>query len=291
MTKESIIELQNVYFKYRSLASLAIENISMEVQAGDFVLIAGYSGSGKSTLLKCINGLIPHFHAGSFGGKVTVFGKNTLETQPSLLAEKIGFVFQNPENQISNTTVEREIAFPMENFAVPIEQMKDRIAELLHLFNIEDLRKKSPFELSGGEQQLVAIASALALNPSVLILDEATAHLAPDNALKLLEFLHILNKKHGKTIILSEHRLDHCLPYATKLGFMKEGKLIIYNDVRTVLNSNDLLPLLPTIPWLYHQIMLKKEIDTSQYLVKNSPPITIKEFSILLQRLTESDRI
>ncbi|MHA1156710.1 MAG: energy-coupling factor ABC transporter ATP-binding protein [Candidatus Heimdallarchaeota archaeon] len=256
---ETAVKLDNVSFKYRNSDSFALRRISLEVAEGEFILLAGFSGSGKSTLLKCLNGLIPHFHAGSFGGNVEIFGKSTLESETTQLAKQVGFVFQNPENQISNLTVEREIAFPLENFGVPKNEIISRVDELIALFNLEEIKYKSPYSISGGEQQLTAIASALALNPPILVLDEVTAHLSPQSAVKILNLLNELNTKHKKTIIIAEHRLDRCLHFANKLAFLEKGQLKVFGDVRTVFQSKEFPKnMLPKIPSIF--LKLDKEI-------------------------------
>jgi energy-coupling factor transporter ATP-binding protein EcfA2 len=272
---ETAVRIDNVSFKYRNSDSFAVRRVSFEVNSGEFILLAGFSGSGKSTLLKCLNGLIPHFHAGSFGGNVEIFGQNTLELETTQLANQVGFVFQNPENQISNLTVEREIAFPLENFGTPREEIISRVNELIELLNLEDLRYKSPHSISGGEQQLTAIAAALALNPPILILDEVTAHLSPKSAIRILELLNELNKKHNKTIIISEHRLDRCLHFADKLALMEKGQLKIFDKVQAVFRNKDFPKvMLPKIPSLF--LKLNEKIDFN--INDKAIPLTVEEF-------------
>lgn len=256
---EAAVKIDNVSFKYRNGDSFALQRVTFKVTEGEFILLAGFSGSGKSTLLKCLNGLIPHFHAGRFGGNVEIFGKSTLESDTPQLAKQVGFVFQNPENQISNLTVEREIAFPLENFGVPKEEIISRVDELIALLNLEEIRYKSPFSISGGEQQLTAIAAALALDPSILVLDEVTAHLSPVSAVQILSLLNELNTKHQKTIIIAEHRLDRCLHFADKLAFLEKGQLKVFGDIQAVFQSKEFPEnMLPKIPSLF--LKLDKKI-------------------------------
>ncbi len=256
---EIAIKIDNVSFKYRNADSFALKRITFEVAEGEFILLAGFSGSGKSTLLKCLNGLIPHFHAGRFGGTVEIFGESTLESDTPQLAKQVGFVFQNPENQISNLTVEREIAFPLENFGVPKNEIISRVDELVALLNMEEIRYRSPYSISGGEQQLTAIAAALALDPKILVLDEVTAHLSPRSAVRILTLLNELNKKHKKTIIIAEHRLDRCLNFADKLAFLDKGQLKVFGDLQAVFQSKEFpTNMLPKIPSLF--LKLDKKI-------------------------------
>ncbi|NHJ47611.1 MAG: ABC transporter ATP-binding protein [Asgard group archaeon] len=269
------VSLSQVTFKYRNSDSLAIKNVSLDIDEGDFVLLVGYSGSGKSTLLKTINGLIPHFHAGSFGGDILIFDENVSESNTAQLAKKVGFVFQNPENQISALTVEREVAFPLENFGYPREEIITRVDELIKFMGLEEIRFKSPFSISGGEQQLTAIAAALALDPPILILDEVTAHLSPKSAQKILTKLSQLNKDYNKTIIISEHRLDRCIHFVSKMVYLEQGILKASGSVDEVLkNKSYPKNLLPAIPKIHFQF--QDLVDGSKK--KDTTPLTIEDF-------------
>lgn len=282
---EIAVKFENVYFKYKNRPSYALSNISFGINKGDFVILVGYSGSGKSTLLKCINGLIPNFYSGYFGGKVLIDGRNTLDTEVAKLAKKVGFVFQNPENQLSSLSVEQEVAFPLENFGTPVKEMKSRVQELLQLLKLENIRNKSPFNISGGEQQLTAIAAALALDPAILVLDEVTAHLSPKSAMEILALLKELNQKFQKTIIISEHRLDRCLACANKLIYLEKGEIQAFGDPRNVLQERNFpKELLPKIPAIYNKIRQHSlqsdeisQVDSSFY------PLTVQEIMKVLQ--------
>ena len=287
---EKVISLKQVTFKYKSSTNFAIRNISLDIEIEDFLLLVGYSGSGKSTLLKTMNGLIPNFYAGTFGGSVKINDENIIDKNPAQLAKQVGFVFQNPENQISNLTVEREIAFPLENFGIPKDEIIARVDEVVELLRLEKIRYKSPFSISGGEQQLTAIAAALALNPQILILDEVTAHLSPNSAKTLLEILSKLNKEHKKTIILSEHRLDRCLDFVNKIAYLEQGKLMKSGSLKEVFSSEEYPEnLLPKIPRLFKELANKTdnfEQLTSQYKKSfdtNNLPLTIADFKKMIQ--------
>ncbi len=289
MSKKAV-SLKQVTFKYKNSTKFAITNVSLEINADDFLLLVGYSGSGKSTLLKTINGLIPNFYAGTFGGSIKINGEDIIDKNPAQLAKQVGFVFQNPENQISNLTVEKEIAFPLENFGVPRNEIITRIDELVELLGIERIRYKSPFSISGGEQQLTAIAAALALDPPMLILDEVTAHLSPNSANDLLKILFKLNQEHDKTIILSEHRLDRCLNYVNKIAYIEQGKLKISGSLKEVLSSKEYPEnLLPKVPRLFYELA-RKSNDFNNFSSKfrksfnvENLPITISDFKKLMQ--------
>lgn len=288
------VQINRVTYKYRNSEVHALTNVSLDIYEGDFLLLVGFSGSGKSTLLKTINGLVPNFHAGSFGGDVTVYEEKVTEVNTATLAEKVGFVFQNPENQLSNLTIEREIAFPLENFGIPREKMIERIDEIISLLDIERIRHKSPFAISGGEQQLAAIAAALALDPPILVLDEVTAHLSPKSANELLTKLCELNQDYNKTIIISEHRLDRCIHFANKMAYLEDGKLKVFGKPHEVLeNQNYPKELLPKIPSVY--LKLKEETNDFSMLSKryssisssDSIPLTSDDFMTLLTKEVE----
>jgi len=279
------ISINRVTFKYKNCDEFAIKDISFDINEGDFLLLVGYSGSGKSTLLKTMNGLIPHFYSGTFGGSITIFGENVKDTTTAQLSRKVGFVFQNPENQLSNLTVEREIAFPLENFGFPRDEIRARIDEIIELFDLEKIRNQSPFSISGGEQQLTAIAAAFVLDPKILILDEVTAHLSPKTANNILDKLAELNANYNKTIIISEHRLDRCLKYASKIAYLEGGMLKTFGTTREVLsNKNYPEEMLPKIPSLF--LKLTNEIDTlkiqsnvyKEKFIHSEIPLTVKDF-------------
>ncbi|MCF2142928.1 MAG: energy-coupling factor ABC transporter ATP-binding protein [Candidatus Heimdallarchaeota archaeon] len=295
MSRTAAIKLQNVTFKYKNSDKFALENISFQVAKGDFVLLVGYSGSGKSTLLKTMNGLIPHFYSGMFGGNVSLFGENIAEKKTAQLAKTIGFVFQNPENQLSALTVEREIAFPLENFAIPRQEIRRRVDEIIALLDLEKICNKSPFAISGGEQQLTAIGAALALDPPILVFDEITAHLSPQSATKIIKKIAELNREQGKTIILSEHRLDRNLQFVTKIAYIESGQLKAFGPPREVLhNKNYPLELYPRITSLYER--LKKTTNNFAILpeerrkqLQSLPePLTIDDFLMFVKGGRES---
>jgi len=205
------------------------------------VILAGKSGCGKTTLLRCLNGLIPHFYEGEFEGRVLIDGVDTRECPPHILSQKAGMVFQNPDNQLFALSVEADIAFPLENLGLPREEIRDRVEWALKLLRIEELRKRSPFDLSAGQKQKVAIASVLAMKPKILLLDEPTSSLDPVSAKNLIDAIIDLNRRHGLTILISEHRLTHLIPHADKLAIMDGGRIIYFDDPRRILKEDVLM--------------------------------------------------
>jgi len=242
------ILFDKVTFSYPEAAAPALSDVSLDIEAGQFTLIIGPSGSGKSTLLRCINGLVPHFSGGKFSGRVTVNGLDTRDHAPRDMASVVGFVFQAPEAQFVTERVEDELAFALENAGAPQLTMRKRVEEVLDALGIASLRNRLVSSLSGGEQQRVAIAAALALQPRVLVLDEPTSQLDPQSAEDVLSALVRLNADLGLTIVLAEHRLERVLQYADRVIFLSEaGDVPLIGEPREVMESIALTPPLVTL--------------------------------------------
>jgi len=221
----------------------ALDDVSMAFEEGEFVLVAGASGAGKSTLLRCLNGLVPHFTGGLVRGEVCVAGRYPLVEGPHNLSRVVGFVFQDPEAQFVVDRVEDEIAFALENAAVPPAEMRLRVEEALHLCDLAPLRNRRVDTLSGGEKQKVAIAAALAMRPRILALDEPTSQLDPQSAEDVLQGLVRLNQELGMTIVLAEHRLERVLPYVDRLVYLSSSdRGVLSGPARRVLGEIDLSP-------------------------------------------------
>ncbi|MEJ2278423.1 MAG: ABC transporter ATP-binding protein [Candidatus Lokiarchaeota archaeon] len=186
-----------------------------------------------------MNGLIPQFYSGYYKGNVEIDNIKTTETTIAELSRKVGIVFQNPENQLISMNVEHEIVFGPENLGYPKEKIEKRFNNVVQLTGIESILDKPPFELSGGEQQRVALASILILQPEILILDEPTANLDPYFAKKILLLLKDIQEKEDITIIISEHRMDLILSLIDKIILMDNGKVLLYDSKDKVVNSDE----------------------------------------------------
>jgi energy-coupling factor transporter ATPase len=235
----SIIETRNLTYTYPSAAWPAIKDVSIKIEKGEFTLITGPSGCGKTTLCRCFNGLIPHFYQGELKGEITVAGLRVQEHPTYELATHVGMVFQNPENQLFALSVEKDVAFGLENLGVPREEIRKRVDWALKLTGIYELRERTPTELSGGQQQRVAIASVLAMQPEVIVLDEPTSFLDPLGAKRIFEVIYELNRKLGITIVLVEHRLDLTAKYANHIIIMDSGKVVLDGEPHEVLSSEE----------------------------------------------------
>jgi energy-coupling factor transport system ATP-binding protein len=201
-------------FQYPNARVHALRNVTLSIEAGAFALVIGPSGCGKSTLLRALNGLTPHFSGGQVTGSVRINGLDPIALGVAAMSRHTGFVFQNPEAQQVTDIVEDEITFGLENAGMPRQEMRIRVEEALDLLDLAPLRDRRVETLSGGERQRVAIAAALALRPSVLVLDEPTSQLDPKSAEDVLMALTRLNADLGLTVVLSEHRLERVLPFA-----------------------------------------------------------------------------
>ncbi|KAE9133841.1 putative ABC transporter ATP-binding protein [Phytophthora fragariae] len=218
-----ILSIDALSFRYPDAAKEALVNLSLSVQEGEFLVLCGASGCGKTTLLRQLkHELAPE---GERKGIIRFQGTPVESLSPQAAAEQIGFVFQNPENQIVMDTVWHELAFGMENLGYPLSHMRKRLAEMVHFFGLEPLLYKSVHELSGGQKQLVNLASVLLLGPKLLLLDEPCAQLDPVASREFLDMVHRLNQELSMTIILSEHRLEDVIPIADRVVMLSGGEI------------------------------------------------------------------
>jgi energy-coupling factor transport system ATP-binding protein len=223
LLEEPVATFSDLTYRYPDRETPALRELDWTVAPGEFVAVTGPSGSGKSTLLRCLNGLTPHFSGGTFDGVVIVAGHDTRHYSPRVLARLTGFVFQDPEAQFVAGRVDDELAFGMEQLGVPAVTMRKRVEEVLDLLGIAALRDREIATLSGGERQRVAVAAALALQPSILALDEPTSQLDPWGAEEVLAALNRLNEDLGLTIVLAEHRLERVVTHADRLTVLTAG--------------------------------------------------------------------
>jgi energy-coupling factor transport system ATP-binding protein len=224
-----VIRYDRVGFAYPD-GPPVLDDLDLEVRAGEVLLVAGSSGSGKSTLLRAANGLVPHATGGRFSGEVTAFGRSTRSHPPRALADVVGFVHQDPEAQFVVDQVEADLAFVLENLGTDEATMRRRVEEVLDALDIAHLRRRSPATLSGGERQRCAIAGALAAAPSALVLDEPTSQLDPQGAEDVLAAVARLNADLGTTVLLAEHRLERAAPMADRAIVVDAGRLVVGPD-------------------------------------------------------------
>lgn len=273
-----MINIEEFTFYYADTERPALKDINLEIRDGEFVLITGPSGGGKSSLCRCLNGLIPHFYGGRMRGKVEVNGLDISKHPTRELATRVGMVFQDPENQLVTTDVEREIAFGLENLAFPRSVIARRIEEALDAVGIPTIRHRQIHELSGGEKQKVAIASVLALHPDILVLDEPTSELDPRGAEEVLTVVERLNNELGITVILIEHRLDRVVHYADRIVLLDDGHIVADGEPREIFNNGRASQIgvgVPPIIELSHRLK-------DEGFELNHTPLTVKEGRIML---------
>ena len=230
----AVIETSNLTYTYPFAEKPAFKDVNLKIERGEFVLLTGPSGCGKTTLCRCFNGLIPHFYGGNLEGEIVVAGLKPTEHPIYEMARHVGLVFQNPENQLFALTVEKDVAFGLENIGLPRDEIRRRVDWALKVTGIYDLKDRAPFELSGGQQQRVAIASVLAMQPEIIVLDEPTSFLDPLSAKSILEIIRRLNRDLEITVILVEHRLDLAARYADRVIIMDRGQIILDGEPRRV---------------------------------------------------------
>jgi energy-coupling factor transport system ATP-binding protein len=245
-----MIAVKDVYFKYPNDVE-ALKGIRLTVKEGEFVAIMGQNGAGKTTLVKHFNGLLK-----PTAGQVFVDGVNTTKASVATLSRNVGFVFQNPDNQLFSETVEEEIAFALKNFNFSEEIIEKRITWALNLLGLTQYRKTSPFLLSGGERKRVALASVLAWDPAMLILDEPTIGQDYEQKEKLRQFIVQMNTQ-KKTVIIVTHDVEFVAECNPRVMLMREGKIIADGEARTILTDQDTLAQASIVPPQIAQIFLQ----------------------------------
>ncbi len=272
----AIIEIKDLSYTYPGAPKPSINGVSLKIEKGEFVLITGPSGCGKTSLCRCFNGLIPHFYQGELKGQVTVSGQDISSHHTFEMAKHVGLVFQNPENQLFALSVEKDVAFGLENLGMERIEMRKRVDWALKLTGIYDLRERSPHEVSGGQQQRVAIASVLAMQPEIIVLDEPTSFLDPLSAAKIFEVIYKLNKEQGITVVLVEHRLDLTAKYTDHLVVMDEGKIRLEGNPRDILYSEETSQIGVGIP---KATLLYKMLKKQGLNINNQTPLSSDELA------------
>lgn len=227
-----ILKIENLNFTYPNQTKKALCDVSFSVQQGEFIVLCGESGCGKTTLLRMLKKeLAPH---GEKTGNIYYMGCAQEELEERTAACDIGYVMQNPENQIVMDKVWHELAFGLENMGLPQQTIRRRVGEMACFFGIDEWFRKDTHHLSGGQKQLLNLASIMAMQPKILILDEPTSQLDPIAAADFIATIGKLNRELGTTIVMVEHRLEEVFPIADKVGVMEEGRLLLFEHPRSV---------------------------------------------------------
>ena len=260
---DSIVDIQGLSYAYRGFeGKLVLRDINLQIQPGEFIAVAGRTGSGKSTLCYALNSLVPHSFGGKMEGTVLVCGLNTRDTAPAVLAPKVGIVLQSAESQLVGLTVREDVEFGLENIMLPREEIRERVDWALNVVKLGSLQESSPWSLSGGQKQRLAIASALAFRPRLLVLDNPTAELDPVGKQDVLETISFLNREHGITIFIVDQELHEVLPYAHRLLILDDGKVLVLDTPEKVLDQAELVRgagvKLPDVTEISYQLRKRK---------------------------------
>ena len=271
-------KIENVNYKYPLEDKQALKNINIEIKKGEFWAVIGKNGSGKTTFCNMLRRFVPDFYKGELTGKITLEDKELKDYSQKELVQKIGFVFQNPFTQISGVkdTVFEEIAYGLENLGLKKEEIIFKVEKILKLLEIEKLRDRNPYDLSGGQKQRVALASIIAMNPDILVIDEPTSQLDPKGTEDIFKIINLMANE-GKTIILVEHKLELIAEYAQNILVLDEGEIILSGKAEEVLNN---------------KILLEKEIGMTQYSIlayelEKARKVELKEIPITKEKTVE----
>lgn len=277
-----VIEFKNVTYTYPLTTEPAIRDLTLSIEEGKFYGIIGENGSGKTTFCNIIRGFAPSFYKGDLQGEVLINGMVITDYEEGQLALTIGYVFQNPFNQISGVkdTVFEEVAFGLENFGVPVDEIERRVIDIMELTDITHLAEKNPFELSGGQQQRAALASIIVLEPDILVIDEPTSQLDPEGTESVFKIIAAM-KKAKKTIILVEHKVDLIAEYADEILVFENGHILKRGNTQDVLSDMSLLDYGVQLPQMARigNELIKKGVKL-EYI-----PVTTKQATKQLQQL------
>lgn len=238
---EPIAVLDKFSYIYPNSQNLVLKDISLTVNRGEFLGIIGATGAGKTTLCLAMTGIVPQFYGGRFFGKIAIAGLDTLDHPVSAIARHVGIVFEDPEVQITATSVENEIAFALENLCVPREEIMRRIPLVLKSVRLEGFEKKNPQELSGGQKQRLAIAAALALQPDLLILDEPTSQLDPIGSQEVFATVQALKEELGMAIVMVSHAAEEMAEFCDRLALLADGQLVALGTPQEIYAQTDFL--------------------------------------------------
>ena len=271
-------KIENVNYKYPLENKQVLKNINIEIKKGEFWAVIGKNGSGKTTFCNMLRRFVPDFYKGELTGIITLEDKELKDYSQKELVQKIGFVFQNPFTQISGVkdTIFEEIAYGLENLGLKKEEIIFKVEKILKMLEIEKLRDRNPYDLSGGQKQRVALASIIAMDPDILVIDEPTSQLDPKGTEDIFKIINLMANE-GKTIILVEHKLELIAEYAQNILVLDEGEVILSGKAEEVLNN---------------KILLEKEIGMTQYSIlayelEKSGKVELEEIPITKEKTVE----
>ncbi|MEM2373739.1 MAG: ABC transporter ATP-binding protein [Thermoproteota archaeon] len=283
MQAENSVIVENLSVKYPLTTLPALENINFVVKKGEIIGIIGPTTSGKTTLCLCLKGLIPHIVRAEMSGRVIISGIDTRETSVPELSKKIGFVIDDPEAQLTQLTVEEEVAFGLENLGLEPEEIKERVRWALDVVGLTGLEDRAPIDLSGGQQQRLAIASVLAMQPEIIVLDEPTSNLDPVGKDEVFGVLQDLKNKRNITIIVAEHEVERLAEFSDKVLLIYNGKQLAFDEPEKVFTFEKLESIgvrRPQVTELFIKILDRSLLNFNEKI-----PVTLIEAYNFLSKI------
>ncbi len=277
-----MIVLDHLRFTYEGAPRPALDDVSFQIEDGEMIAIVGHNGSGKSTLAKHLNGLLL-----PSSGRVLVDGMDTSVPETLLnIRQRVGMVFQNPDNQLVTTIVEEDVAFGPESLGVESSEIRRRVDEALELVGMTQYAKRAPHMLSGGQKQRIAIAGMLAMHPKVLVLDEATAMLDPEGRREVLSIISTLNREQGMTVVMITQLMEEAV-LCNRAAVLNKGNLVMLDTPRAVFQEADTLRLAGLdVPAM---VRLRDSLQEAGVVLPNEP-ISIEELAASVEQALQSKK-
>jgi energy-coupling factor transporter ATP-binding protein EcfA2 len=288
-----VVQVEGLTFRYPTSEQILC-GITFEINRGDFIGITGPSGAGKTTLCLCLKGLIPHVVGGTMRGRVMVQGMNIRKTEPSMLAESVAMVFQDPETQIVGLTVEEDLAFGPENLMRPPHLIREAIPRVLAMVGLVGYERRETYRLSGGQKQRIAIASALMMDPQVLILDEPTSELDPLGKSEVFQVIQQLRDEHHVTIIMVEHEVEQLAAMADRILYLDHGRILADASPRDFFHNTELFrhaggERLPQVAELLLALEADELVTSTDFTPYEEEAIALLDRLLLRKRVTCDD--
>jgi energy-coupling factor transporter ATP-binding protein EcfA2 len=274
-----VVEFRDVTFTYEGATRPALRDINLQIWPGEIVAICGPEAAGRTTLCRCINGLVPHFYLGKLEGQVIVNGHNTMSMELGQISHQVGLIFDNPQDQLFCNTVVDEAAFGPENLGISVAEIERRVSEALMITRLTGLEERHPSQLSGGQQQSLAVASILTMRPSVFVLDEPTANLDPVGSQHTLSLVKELTTQEEKNMIIVSHKIEKVAAVADRLIVVDQGAIVMDGPFRKVISENVelMLTLGLEVPQIT-QLTLRLAENGIDLMVDGLLPLDAEEF-------------
>lgn len=278
------IEINAMSYRYPDTSNMVLKNIDLKINEGEFVGIIGPNSAAKTTLCLTLNGVIPHSIGGKLQGRVVVDGMNTLDHTVPELAVRVGLVISDPEAQLLQLTVEEEVAFGPANLGIPRGEIFQRTKEMIALVGLDGKESRFPLSLSGGEMQRLAIASVLAMQPKIIVLDEPTANLDPAGTMEVFSVVREIKERTKMTVVMAEHQIEHLVQFADRILVMDNGEVILDGTPKEIFKETETLEKIgiepPQVTEMSHLLLKDHGISLG------GEPLTIEEaYKLIIERL------